>query len=105
MAEIPIKIHILEREYTIKALPRDIEAVRKAAQQLNETLQHFKQLFRMTDKLDLLAMVAFDSVFQQLLSSEEFTDCQKRVEYMDQIVEKALGSTEDNPKTQLFENS
>ncbi len=104
MAEIPIKIHILEREYTIKAAQRDVEAVRKAAAQLNESLQHLKQQFRMTDKQDLLAMVAFDSVFQQFLVSEEFTDCQKKIEYMDQIVDKALGAS-DSLKTHLPEIS
>ncbi len=104
MAEIPIKIHILEREYTIKAAQRDVDAVRKAAAQLNESVQHLKQHFRITDKQDLLAMVAFDSVFQQFLVAEEFTDCQKKVEYMDQIVDKAL-SLPDSSKTHLPEIS
>lgn len=71
MGELSIKIRIADREYPMKVKAEDEERIRKAGKKINERLKFYKEKFGIEDNQDLLAMVAFDSLVEQLQSEEE----------------------------------
>ncbi len=68
MEELSIKIKIADREYPMKVDAADEERIRLAGKKINEKLKLYRDQFGIDDKQDLLAMVAFDSLFEKLQS-------------------------------------
>ena len=66
MEELSIKIKIADREYPMKVEASDEERIRLAGKKVNEKVRLYREQFGIDDKQDLLAMVAFDSVFEKL---------------------------------------
>ncbi|BDD10678.1 hypothetical protein FUAX_31100 [Fulvitalea axinellae] len=64
MGELSIKLKIADREYPMKVRPEDEEMIRNAGKELNEKLKELKRRFRLDDRQDLLAMIAFDYLVQ-----------------------------------------
>ena len=61
MSELSIKIKIADREYPMRVSPEEEERLRIAGKFLNERLKMFREQFGITDKQDLLAMVALET--------------------------------------------
>jgi cell division protein ZapA len=70
MAELSIKIKIAEREYPMRVNEEDEERLRIAGKMLNERLRMLREEFRIDDKQDLLAMIAFDLLADKLKEEE-----------------------------------
>jgi cell division protein ZapA len=70
MSVIPLKIAIADRDYTLRVSADDAPLLKRAAQMLNERLSEKREQMRIVDRQDLLAMVAFDSMFEELLQNE-----------------------------------
>ena len=66
MAELSIRLKIGDREYPMKVDAADEEKIRKAGKIINERIRNYRNRFGINDKQDLLAMVAFDCVVEQM---------------------------------------
>lgn len=66
MSELSIKIKIGDREYPMKVDAADEERIRLAGKKLNEKIKLYRDQFGIDDKQDLLAMVAFDSLYEKI---------------------------------------
>ena len=66
MAELSIRLKIGDREYPMKVSAADEEKIRKAGKIINERIRDYRNRFGINDKQDLLAMVAFDCVVEQM---------------------------------------
>jgi cell division protein ZapA (FtsZ GTPase activity inhibitor) len=66
MEELAVTIKIGQREYPMKVHPTDEACVRKAGKLINAQMQHYKEQFGVKDQQDLLAMVAFDCLVENL---------------------------------------
>ncbi len=70
MKELSIKIKISDREYPMKVDANDEEKIRLAGKKINEKIKLYRDQFGIDDKQDLLAMVAFDSLFEKLQTED-----------------------------------
>jgi cell division protein ZapA len=68
MGELSIKIKIADREYPMKVDAEDEEQIRLAGKKINEKIKLYRDQFGIDDKQDLLAMVAFDSLYEKIQS-------------------------------------
>lgn len=86
-----IRIKIAEKEYTLKVNDPEEEALlRQAAKQLNERIKNFQKQTGIWEKQDLLAMVAFDGMLQQLRYAQTSETHQAKLEELSVMVEQAL---------------
>lgn len=84
-----IRIKIAEKEYTLKIRASEEALLRKAAKELNEKLNIMQKKTGIWDKQDLLAMVAFDSMVQNLkFEAEQQSHIEKIKKIEDLIDEK-----------------
>ncbi len=67
---VPIKIKIADREYTVRIVAEDEGLFRQASDKLNAAIKAKKEQMRIHDKADLMAMVAFDCIFDQLQTEQ-----------------------------------
>ena len=77
MTELSIRLKIGDREYPMKVSAADEEKIRKAGKIINERLRVYRNRFGINDKQDLLAMVAFDCIVEQMeneVSSNQSSD-------------------------------
>ncbi len=81
MGLLSIKIKIGDREYPLKVEAQDEHNVRQAGRLLNERMKSYREQFGLNDKVDLLALVAFDCTMENLkLSQGAEEDNQQQVE-------------------------
>lgn len=66
MSELSIRLKIGDREYPMKCTAADEEKIRKAGKLINERIRLYRNRFGINDKQDLLAMVAFDCIVEQM---------------------------------------
>jgi len=94
MGELSIKIKIADKEYPMRVNASEEEVIRSAAKLVNDKLQLFKDQYRISDKQDLLAMVAFDSMINQLRSSDVDAGFDNtvsgKVNYLETLISSAL---------------
>jgi len=69
MDELSVKIKIADREYPMKVSLEDEAQVRQAGKLINDKIKTYRDQFGIDDKQDLLAMVAFDCLMEQMSSS------------------------------------
>lgn len=60
MDERSIRIELAGRAYPLTIRPEEEENIRKAAQEINESITRLKASYPLTDKQDLLAMAALE---------------------------------------------
>jgi cell division protein ZapA len=65
-----VKVMIANREYNLRVAPEDAPLLEKAAALLRQLIQDKQERMRIYDKQDLLAMVAFDRVVEELANNE-----------------------------------
>jgi cell division protein ZapA len=82
MGELSLKIKIHDREYPIKVTEQDVEMMRDIESTLNERISNFRKKFKVENKQDLLAMVAFD-LLVELTKKDKSLDIQQ-----DQVADK-----------------
>lgn len=95
MKELSIKIKIADREYPMKVDANDEEKIRLAGKKINEKIKLYRDQFGIDDKQDLLAMVAFDSLFEKLQTedtqSEVGETIVERISYLNKLISEELG--------------
>lgn len=69
MEELSVRIKIADREYPMKVSSQDEAQVRQAGKLINDKIKAYRDQFGIDDKQDLLAMVAFDCLMEQMLST------------------------------------
>ncbi|MCS7019946.1 MAG: cell division protein ZapA [Cytophagales bacterium] len=75
-----VKVVIANREYNLRVAPNDAPLLEKAAAALRQRIQNKQERMRIYDKQDLLAMVAFDMVVEELAARERLDAlCQKMI--------------------------
>lgn len=66
MTDLSVKIKICDREYPMRVSPDEEAKIRRAGKLINERIRSYRDQFRIDDKQDLLAMVAFDCLVESL---------------------------------------
>ena len=95
MGELSIKIKIFDREYPMKVKPEDEEKIRTACKTINDMLKGYATRFKIDDKQDLLAMLAFDSLVEKL-TAEKFISGKSeflsdKLSELNGLLDKSLG--------------
>lgn len=98
MKELSIKIKIADREYPMKVDANDEEKIRLAGKKINEKIKLYRDQFGIDDKQDLLAMVAFDSLFEKLQTEDSQSEVGEtiveRISYLNKLISEELGPEE-----------
>ncbi len=78
----------------MKVKPADEERVRKASKLINEKLKNYREQFGIDDKQDLLAMVAFDCLNQQMATEDQVSEfnvsADEKISQLETIISNAL---------------
>jgi len=95
MEELSIKIKIADREYPMKVDSEDEERIRLAGKKINEKIKLYRDQFGIDDKQDLLAMVAFDSLYEKLQaeanSSSTGESAVDKINYLSKLISDVTG--------------
>ncbi len=95
MEELSIKIKIADREYPMKVDVADEEQIRLAGKKINEKIKLYRDQFGIDDKQDLLAMVAFDSLFEKLQADASQTTLGEstieKIQYLSRVISDEIG--------------
>ncbi len=90
MKELLIKIKILERVYPLKIDPADESILRQAGKELEMKIKRMKDMTGARDKQDLMAMVAFDLMVENLKSTRESTSITERIASINKLIDSDL---------------
>lgn len=94
MEDLSIKIRISNREYPIKVAVEDEERIRKAGKMLHEKVKIYREQFGTDDSQDLLAMVAFDCLVENMKQEESSAGTDdvalNRVSHLNQLITDSL---------------
>jgi len=94
MKELSIKIKIADREYPMKVDANDEERIRLAGKKINEKIKMYRNQFGIDDKQDLLAMVAFDSLYEKIQDENKQADSGEstieRINYLNKLISDNL---------------
>jgi cell division protein ZapA len=95
MEELSIKIKIADREYPMKVDVEDEERIRLAGKKINEKIKLYRDQFGIDDKQDLLAMVAFDSLYEKIQSEANSTSSGEtavdKISYLNKLICEVTG--------------
>ena len=95
MEELSIKIKIADREYPMKVDSEDEERIRLAGKKINEKIKLYRDQFGIDDKQDLLAMVAFDSLYEKLQAEANSTSTGEsavdKINYLSKLISDVTG--------------
>jgi len=79
MNTLSIRLKIADREYPMTVEASEEERIRKASKLINDKLKAYKEEFGIEDNQDLLAMVAFDALIDQLRNNEKHSEVDEAV--------------------------
>ncbi len=71
MSSLPIKIVIAGRTYPLTIAVHEEENIRKAAKNIEDSINFFQENYAVKDKQDLLAMTALQLATQALVKEQE----------------------------------
>ena len=94
MTELSIRLKIGDREYPMKVSAADEEKIRKAGKLINERIRTYRNRFGINDKQDLLAMVAFDCIVEQMdqqpKTSTDDAAASEKIDELNALLSKAM---------------
>ncbi len=90
MSVIPVRIKILDREYTLRVSPENKAQIYRAAEALNQALSQKQRQFSVLDKQDLLSFVAFDGFFEALRQQDETETVQVHLEKLTETINESI---------------
>lgn len=85
-----IAIKIADKEYTVSIVPEDEKYFIMATERLSAAIKAKKEQMRIADKADLLAMVAFDCIFDQIQTENNHGAVGKKLDAMQQRIQAAM---------------
>jgi cell division protein ZapA len=86
MPEQTVKLTIAERDYTLRVAAEEVPLLVRAAERVNEQVREKKNAMRVFDKQDLLAMVAFDCVYEELLREQAEVKLAQQVAHLEALI-------------------
>lgn len=92
MSMIPVKIRILDREYTLRVNETNKVRVQQASQALSETLKQKQHQMNIIDKQDLLSFVAFDILFERINQQDALNNSQVCLEKLTDLITESVKS-------------
>ena len=95
MGEIPVKIKILDREYTIRVNEGEEDTIKDIGKAINDAIQEKRQVMRIFDKQDLLAFVAFDCMFDKILYEKKEAEHIQKIRKLENLITKSFGDNSD----------
>ena len=90
MSNTQIRIKLAEKEYTLKVKPGEEVTLKQAGKLLNEQIRQMQKRSGIWDKQDLLVMVAFDGLVQQLKQNGESEQHLDVINRLSSTVEQTL---------------
>lgn len=94
MGVLSIKIRIGDRDYPMKVDESEEEMLRMAGKMLNERLRSFREQYQIDNTQDLLAMLAFDGLVNELKNKQTAAQTEnqlaERINYINSIISKSL---------------
>ena len=94
MTELSIKVRIGDRDYPMKVRQDQERQLRQAGKLLNEKIKSLKSSFSVEDTIDLLSMVAFDTMVQMLESEQELNELkettQSKLKQYEAVLDSAI---------------
>ena len=79
----------------MKVKPEDEEKIRTACKTINDMLKGYSSRFKIDDKQDLLAMVAFDSLVEKLTAEKSISGKSEflndKLSELNGLLDKSLG--------------
>ncbi len=90
MKELSIKIKISDKEYTLKIDAKDEELLRHAGRIINEKIRQRREKLLTIHKDDLLAMIAFDAMVENLRLKQENSEAASRLTQMNDTLDGLL---------------
>lgn len=94
MEELAIKIRICGREYPMKVSAIDEACVRTAGKMINHQVRAYRDKFGIQDTQDLLAMVAFDCLVDNLKLKDNVIQEENKfannIEHLIQLINKSI---------------
>ncbi len=95
MDELSINIKIADREYPMKVDSEEEERIRLAGKKINEKIKLYRDQFGIEDNQDLLAMVAFDSLYEKLQTEANSTSTGEsavdKISYLNKLISEVTG--------------
>lgn len=99
MKELNIRIKIADKEYSLRAQPKDEALLRAAAKTVNEKLKSRKEQFGLQGRQDLLSMIAFDTAVESLRTQELEQDAIRRLGALNERLRLALAESAESQPT------
>jgi cell division protein ZapA len=90
MEMISVKLNIAGREYPMKTEPSQEDRILEAARLINEQVSYYQNTFKLDDKQDLLALVAFDCMIEKLSKEKELGQIDEHLGKRLQVLQAAL---------------
>lgn len=85
-----VKVVIANREYNLRVAPEDAPLLEKAAILLRQRIQDKQERVRIYDKQDLLAMVAFDIIVEELADKESSEAIHRKILELERLIPDTL---------------
>lgn len=108
MAAQPVEIQIFGRTLRVNCPPEQLEALKQAAEDLNQLLQDLKDRTRVTNIEQLLCTVAlnlcYDLAQERVKTRDYAANMEQRIRLLQQTIEQALveqGRISERPGTQF----
>ncbi len=92
MSVIPVKIKILDREYTLRVNEEHKAQIQRAEQAVNQAIKVKQHQMNVIDKQDLLSFVAFDGFFEAMSQEEIVDTSQERLEKLTELITESVKS-------------
>ncbi|BDC99940.1 cell division protein ZapA [Persicobacter psychrovividus] len=90
MGDLSIKIKIADREYPMRVAESDVNKVQKVAELINNQINDYRSKYRCDDRQDLLAMVVFDALMNQVESHEYESTIDQKVSFLNELLDNNL---------------
>lgn len=85
-----VKVVIANREYNLRVAPEDAPLLERAATLLKQRIQEKQERMRIYDKQDLLAIVAFDIIVEELANKESIQALHHKVSELERLIPDTL---------------
>ena len=89
MKELPVRVKIADRTYSLRVEPDAEAIVREAAKLIQEQLKQYRES-GFSDTQELLAMVAFDCLVSKLKGDQQMKRLLDKMTQLDQVVTSVI---------------
>lgn len=95
MDKVSVKLKIADREYPMTVDAPEEDRILEAGRMVNEHIAQYKSKFKLDDKQDLLAIVAFDCFYEKLVAEAAKVELQSAVSNKLDVLTKLVSTKQD----------